>query len=66
MDVMSDKDVTHFVSQVNHWLNDKSSKKQRVLHGLINNAGIWTGAGTDWTDFSVDQKVIDGTYRSCQ
>jgi hypothetical protein len=65
MDVTSDRDVTNVVLQVKKWLDDKASKKQRLLHGLINNAGIWTGAETDWTDLSVYQKVMDGTYRTC-
>lgn len=64
LDVTSDKDVANSVSKVKKWLEDKSSKKKRVLHALINNAGIWTGAETDWTDLSVYQKVMDGAYRT--
>ena len=64
MDVTSDTDVDQVVTQVQAWLNDEESTKQRVLHGLINNAGIFLGLDADLTELSMYQKVMDGTSQS--
>jgi hypothetical protein len=36
------------------------SKRKRVLHALINNAGIGTGGEVDWLELSTFQKHMDG------
>jgi 3-hydroxybutyrate dehydrogenase len=64
MDVTCDQDVGQVVSKVKKWLYDKMAKKQRALHGLVNNAGIGIGFEVDWTDMSIYQKVMDGTHQS--
>jgi len=59
MNVTSDKDVSQAVEKVTTWLKE-ATKKKRVLHALINNAGIGRGGDIDWTDISEFQNVMDG------
>lgn len=62
MNVCNDNDVQEVVKQVVTWLDGGGEKKkQRVLHALINNAGIGDGGLIDWLDISVFQRNMDGT-----
>ena len=67
MNVTSDTDVQNTVDQVRTWLTDNdeqvAEQKQRVLHGLVCNAGIVLGSEVDFTELSTFQKVMDGTYQ---
>jgi hypothetical protein len=38
----------------------RKSKRKRVLHALINNAGVGTGGEVDWLEMSAFQKDMDG------
>jgi hypothetical protein len=38
----------------------RKSKRKRVLHALINNAGIGNGGEVDWLEMSTFQKMMDG------
>jgi hypothetical protein len=38
----------------------RKSKRKRVLHALINNAGIGSGGEVDWLEMSAFQKDMDG------
>ena len=69
MDVTSDNQVQDVVAKVQAWLNDDdgankkgSVEKKRVMHALINNAGVGTGGFVDWTELSDFQFCIDGTH----
>jgi 3-hydroxybutyrate dehydrogenase len=64
MDVTSDKDVQSTVDQVRTWLTESvvPEQKNRVLHGLVCNAGILLGGELDLTELLTYQKVMDGTY----
>jgi len=59
MDVTKDEDIIKVVKTVQDWMQDESGKK-RVLHALLNNAGICVFTNTDWTDLATMQKVMDG------
>lgn len=67
MDVTKDDQVAVAVTTVKAWLNHEEAKandepkKKRVLHALINNAGVGTGGLVDWADLSSFQFCIDGT-----
>jgi NAD(P)-dependent dehydrogenase (short-subunit alcohol dehydrogenase family) len=71
MNVCNDNDVQEVVKQVVTWLDGGGEKKkQRVLHALINNAGIGDGGLIDWLDISVFQRNMDvncfGMIRTCK
>ena len=68
MDVTNDDQVSAAVETVKAWLTNKERnnangvpKKKRVLHALINNAGVGTGGLVDWADLADFQFCIDGT-----
>ena len=74
MDVTSDEDVELAVQKVSDWINNRNSdggdggkdeKKEkknhrRVLHALVNNAGMFFGFDIDLTTVSDFQKSMDG------
>lgn len=63
MDVTSDEDVKKAADQVSNWLNEKSeSMKKRVLHALINNAGITKVGFFDWVEVSDYRRVMEVNY----
>jgi 3-hydroxybutyrate dehydrogenase len=72
MDVTSDKDVQSTVDQVRTWLTESvvPEQKNRVLHGLVCNAGILLGGELDLTELLTYQKVMDvnffGMVRCCK
>jgi len=66
MDVTKDDQVAAAVKTVEAWLKSQNneakdeSKQKRVLHALVNNAGVGTGGLVDWADLSDFQFCIDG------
>lgn len=68
MDVTNDEQVAEAVKTVEAWLKNQKKeakdeqKKKRVLHALINNAGVGTGGLVDWADLSDFQFCIDGRF----
>ena len=71
MDVTNDISVANAVGQFTNWLgevdsDEKSEAKQdakrptRVLHAVINNAGIGFLGEVDWLDISVFEKNMEG------
>lgn len=62
VDVTSDTDVKEMADQVKSWLADLKAKKKRVLHALVNNAGIGFGGDIDWFELEAFQKTMDGTF----
>lgn len=68
MDVTKDAPVQASVATVTAWLKERSKDKgvgptkTRVLHCLINNAGVGVGGLVDWTDLSYFQQCMDGKY----
>jgi len=72
VDVTNDDNVVNVALKVSEWIkageadgggDDKGEKKkkERILHALVNNAGIGLGFITDLTDLSLFQHVMDGT-----
>jgi NAD(P)-dependent dehydrogenase (short-subunit alcohol dehydrogenase family) len=78
MDVTNDADVKKAAGQVSKWLSDESSKtkkknmntKKRVLHALINNAGITKVGMFDWIEIDDYRRVMEvnffGLLRTCK
>jgi short chain dehydrogenase len=78
MDVTNDADVQRAVDQVSKWLDDESSKtkkknktsKKRLLHALINNAGITKVGLFDWIEVEDYRRVMEvnffGVLRTCK
>jgi short chain dehydrogenase len=66
MNVTKDADVQAAVQRVRNWLNEspKESSKRRVLHALINNAGVGRGGLIDWAteDLADFHFCMDGTW----
>lgn len=72
MDVTSDVQVQDAVAKVQAWLREGGDVKSdspegkksttRVLHALINNAGVGTGGLVDWAELSDFQFCMDGTH----
>lgn len=60
-DVTKDEHVTKLVGVVEKWLKDTNdNKKKRVLHCLINNAGICMQGDIDWLDVKAFQLSLEG------
>jgi hypothetical protein len=58
-----DKDKSkyvHFRPSDDGYSRRRSMKRKRVLHALINNAGIGVGGELDWLELSAFQKSMDG------
>jgi short chain dehydrogenase len=75
MDVTKDDQVQNAVAKVTAWLQEKPTTTQqppppptttttttpkRILHAVINNAGVGVGGLVDWTDLSTFQYCLDG------
>jgi hypothetical protein len=61
LDVTSDADVKAAATQVSNWINNPEKKgNKRVLHALVNNAGIGHTSPFDWLELSDYQRVMDG------
>ena len=58
MDVTSDEQVNRTVQIVNEWI---SKGNDRVLHALINNAGVGSQGIIDWAELSSFEACINGT-----
>lgn len=69
LDVTNDSDVQKASKMMVDWLNETSIPivdigRKRVLHAIINNAGVGRPTITDWCDVSVFESMMNGTY-SC-
>lgn len=68
VDVTKDEHTNEAATYISKWLQQPSSKKQRVLHCIVNNAGIGNLGLIDWLDLSTFRKVMDvncfGTIRT--
>jgi NAD(P)-dependent dehydrogenase (short-subunit alcohol dehydrogenase family) len=75
MDVTSDEQVTAAAKTVEEWLQhnmsavgllhseEQKKKKKRVLHALVNNAGVGRGGYIDWTrDLAIEKYCMDVNY----
>jgi NAD(P)-dependent dehydrogenase (short-subunit alcohol dehydrogenase family) len=62
LDVTSDKQVAQAFASVENWLDDPSAKKKRLLHALVNNAGMGRAGYIDWVNLSDYQICMDGEY----
>jgi hypothetical protein len=61
MDVTSDADVAAAATLVSIWIQSPEKKdNKRILHALVNNAGIGVGGFFDWLELSDYQKVMNG------
>ena len=73
MNVTKDADVQAAVQRVRDWLNEKEEASsantrkhgQRILHALVNNAGVGRGGLIDWTteDLADFHICMDGMFR---
>jgi short chain dehydrogenase len=66
MDVTKDDQVQNAVAKVKAWLTDATTEQptnppKRILHAVINNAGVGLGGLVDWTEMSTFQYCLDGT-----
>jgi len=71
LDVTQDEHVAKMAEQVEKWIKgDAGGKEKRVLHALVNNAGIGFSGNIDWAEVSDFQKIFDvnffGTIRCCK
>jgi len=64
VDVTKEADSQLAATAVSDWLASppaqKSNKKTRVLHCIVNNAGIGNIGLIDWLDLSTFRKLMDG------
>ena len=62
VDVTSDKQVQDAANVVQEWIQagEKEPNTKRVLHAILNNAGIGVCGLVDWLPLSAFQKVMDG------
>ena len=61
VDVTKDNDCSYAAETVTKWINHKPENvSSRILHAVINNAGIGIVGLIDWTDMSIYQKSMDG------
>lgn len=66
MDVCSDKEVDQVASRVGDWLSQESTGgKKRLLHALINNAGVGSFGTCDLLDLAHFEKDMKGVYVWC-
>jgi hypothetical protein len=65
LDVTKDEEVDNAVASVQEWIGDNSEEsKKRVLHALVNNAGIAGGGNIDLEELSSFQRIMDGELTS--
>ena len=62
VDVTKDEEVNAASTAVSKWLNDSTNGKTRILHAVINNAGIGIAGLVDWNSLSNYQKVMEGEF----
>jgi hypothetical protein len=65
VDVTNNDQVCQAAQRVKDWIQagEKETKgKKRVLHAILNNAGIGICGPVDWLDLAAFQKVMDGKY----
>jgi NAD(P)-dependent dehydrogenase (short-subunit alcohol dehydrogenase family) len=70
LDVTSDADCQNAVNLVEQWLQASHTKEgerqatagRRVLHALVNNAGIGVIGEVDWIPMESFQRVMNGTW----
>lgn len=61
LDVTQNEHVAKMAEEVKKWLKDDTGgKEKRVLHALVNNAGIGYSGNIDWAEISDFQKIFDG------
>lgn len=62
MDVTDDKDVEKVVQIVSNWLEEANATtgKERILHSLVNMAGVGFCGNVDFMPLSLFQKSMDG------
>eukprot|EP00978_Attheya_sp_CCMP212_P034392 scaffold143858_cov51-Attheya_sp.AAC.3 len=65
MDVTKEDEVKNAAVVVNKWINENTTAEltttsPRLLHALVNNAGIGSGGLIDWLDISVFRKDMEG------
>jgi NAD(P)-dependent dehydrogenase (short-subunit alcohol dehydrogenase family) len=73
MDVTKDDQVQTVVAKVTAWLQEEATPTtppnptttrtppKRILHAVINNAGVGVGGLVDWTEMATFQYCLDGT-----
>ena len=63
MNVCKDEDVIQTAASVQQWLKTKTNGgRQRVLHAVINNAGVGSMAPLDWLDQKSFQRDFEGKH----
>lgn len=67
-DVTNQAQVLQLVKRVEYWVreeyrNGSQKQQQRVLHALVNNAGIAMQGDVEWMDIKDFQASMDGTLR---
>jgi NAD(P)-dependent dehydrogenase (short-subunit alcohol dehydrogenase family) len=64
MDVTKEDEVKNAAVVVNKWINENTTAElttsPRLLHAVVNNAGIGSGGLIDWLDISVFRKDMEG------
>jgi hypothetical protein len=60
LDVTDEKQVDYAAQKVNRWLDSSKATKKRILHALVNNAGMGKGGYIDWLELSDFQVCMDG------
>ena len=60
VDVTNQKHIDMAAEKVSRWIDSPKAKKKRVLHALINNAGMGRGGYIDWLDISDFEACMDG------
>ena len=68
LDVTNETSVQNSYTIVQNWLQEKKKNyqeigQQRILHALINNAGIGTLGEIDWCTLQDFQSQMDGTFK---
>ncbi|GKY97041.1 hypothetical protein MPSEU_000662700 [Mayamaea pseudoterrestris] len=63
LNVTKDEQVREAAQVVQDWIRTgEKEDKKRVLHAILNNAGIGIGGLVDWLDLAAFQKVMDVNY----
>jgi 3-hydroxybutyrate dehydrogenase len=63
MDVTSKADVVYAAVEVSKWINNSAAKpKKRVLHALVNNAGVGEGGDIDWSKLEAFERMMNINY----
>ena len=62
LDVTDDERVQEACEQVKQWLDDPASNKRRIMHALVNNAGVGKIGYVDWINVSDYKFCMEGSY----